>query len=80
MKRLESDLLVEISNKLNVLIAFAIRSRSDDDFNAKGKRKGSIGNVVTYLSGMGLSSNDIAAITGSPITSVRTFLTPSRKK
>jgi hypothetical protein len=70
----------EISTKLDVLIALSLRQLlGDTDFSSKGKRKGS-GDLVRYLSGMGLSPKDIAGITGSPLTSVRTQLTPTRRK
>lgn len=71
---------VEISKKLNVLIALSLRELTDDkDFSMKGNRKGA-GDLVRYLASMGLDAKDIAQIVGSPLTSVRTLLTPTRRK
>jgi hypothetical protein len=73
--------LMEISTKLNVLIALSLRQLMDDnDFSAKGKRKQGVGEIVRYLADMGLESKDVANIVGSPLTSVRTLLTPTRRK
>ena len=52
----------------------------DKDFSGGGKRKKGVGDLVQYLNGMGLEAKDIAEILGSPITSVRTLLTPARRK
>jgi hypothetical protein len=71
----------DISKKLNVLIALSLRQLLDDeDFTSSGKRKKGAGALVQYLNGMGLDAKDIADIVGSPITSVRTLLTPTRRK
>ncbi len=73
--------LVEVSRKLNVLIALSLRQLiGDAEFSGKGKRKQGVGDLVHYLANMGLEAKDIADIVGSPITSVRTFLTPTRRK
>lgn len=70
----------DISRKLNVLISLTLRQiTGDKDFSATGKRKGT-GDFVRYLAGMGLEPRDIAEILGSPLTSVRTLLTPTRRK
>jgi hypothetical protein len=71
----------DLSKKLNVLIALSLRQLlGDNDFSGGGKRKKGVGDLVQYLSGMGLNAKDIADISGSPITSVRTLLTPRRRK
>jgi hypothetical protein len=71
----------DMSRKLNVLIALSLRQLlGDRDFSAKGKRKHGTGDVVRYLADMGLDAKDIAEIVGSPVTSVRTLLTPTRRK
>lgn len=71
----------DISKKLNVLIALSLRRLLDDkDFSNRSKRKKGIGELVHYLHGMGIDAKDISAILGSPLTSVRTLLTPTRKK
>jgi hypothetical protein len=71
---------VAISRKLNVLIALSLRQLTGDkDFSMKGNRKGA-GDLVRYLASMGLDAKDIAEIVGSPLTSVRTLLTPTRRK
>lgn len=72
--------LAEISAKLNVLIALSLRQLlGDKDFSSR-KRKQGVGEVVQYLADMGLKASDIAGIVGSPVTSVRTLLTPARRK
>jgi hypothetical protein len=71
----------ELSKKINVLIALSLRQLSGDkDFSNGGKRKKGVGDLVQYLHGMGLEPKDIAQILGSPITSVRTLLTPKRRR
>ncbi|WP_315831739.1 hypothetical protein [Bradyrhizobium prioriisuperbiae] len=70
----------DISRKLNVLIALSMRQLLDDKDFTKGKRKQGVGEIVRFLADMGLGANDIAAIVGSPVTSVRTLLTPTRRK
>lgn len=71
----------EISKKLNVLIALSLRQLlGDRDFAATRKRKQGVGELVHYLANMGLNAKDIAYIIGSPLTSVRTLLTPTRRK
>lgn len=71
----------DISKKLNVLIALSLRQLlGDKDFSSGGKRKKGVGELVHYLDGMGLDAKDISEVLGSPITSVRTLLTPTRRK
>jgi hypothetical protein len=72
--------LEELSRKLNVLIALSLRQLLEDKDFAKAKRKQGVGEVVHFLADMGLEPADIAAIVGSPVTSVRTLLTPTRRK
>ncbi len=69
-----------VSRKLNVLIALSLRQLIGDKNFAKGKRKQGVGEIVHFLADMGLEANDIAEIVGSPVTSVRTLLTPTRRK
>lgn len=73
--------LSEISKKLNVLISLAIRQLPDvQEFVGKKKRKKGVGDLTRYLSDMGLDAIDIAEITGAPLQSIRTLLTPRRRK
>jgi hypothetical protein len=70
----------EISTKLNVIIALLLRQLiGDRDFSAK-KRKQGTGDIVRYLASLGLDAKNIADVTGSPLASVRTLLTPTRRK
>jgi hypothetical protein len=72
---------IDISKKLNVLIALSLRQLlGEKDFSAKGKRKSGTGDLVRFLADMGLDAKDIAEISGSPLGSVRTLLTPTRRK
>jgi hypothetical protein len=76
-----AELNAAISAKLNVLIAVAIKQLvGDKTFSESGKRKKGAGELVRYLANMGLDAKDIAQIIGSPVTSVRTLLTPTRRK
>jgi hypothetical protein len=76
-----NPILLEISMKLNVLIALALRQLlNDGDFGKRGKRKQGAGDLARYLADMGLQSKDIAEIVGAPLSSVRTLLTPHRRK
>lgn len=68
-----------ISKKLNVLIALSMRQLIGDNELSRKRRKSGIGEHARFLANMGLDAKDIAAITGAPITSIRTLLTPSRK-
>lgn len=76
-----SKLASDISAKLNVLISLSLRrTLGDNDFSAQSKGKRGVGDVVRYLGDMGIDPKDIAQITGSPLTSVRTLLTPTRRR
>lgn len=74
------DILQEQSRKLNVIIALLLYLLlKDDDFTQK-KRKGT-GELAVYLKRHGLEYQDIAAILGSPVASVRELVSRgSRKK
>lgn len=70
-----------ISKKLNVLIALSLRNLlSDTDFVTDRKGKRGTGAMVNYLADLGLDAKDIATILGAPLQSVRTLLTPNRRK
>ena len=74
-------LLSELSKKMNVLISLSLRQLvGDKEFSEKGKRKHGVGELARYLEKMGLNAKDIAEITGAPVASIRTLLTPSRKR
>jgi len=74
-------ILTEVSKKLNVLIALSLRQLAGEkEFSVSEKRKQGVGEIARYLSNMGLEAKDIAEITGAPIQSVRTLLTPKRRK
>ena len=73
--------LEDISKKLNVLISISLRDLVDDrEFASKRGRKQSVGDLARYLADLGLDSKDIAEILGAPVGSVRTLLTPNRRK
>ena len=77
---MSDELAQELSKKLNIVIALLLRQLlSDREFSTK-KRKQGTGELVRYLASMGLDVKDIAAVTGSPLTSVRTLLTPARRR
>jgi hypothetical protein len=80
MNELERNekLLEEISKKLNVLISLSIRQLPSDQ-NLEKKPNQGVGEIARYLGSLGLNSKDIAQITGAPLSSVRTLLTPSQK-
>jgi hypothetical protein len=74
------ELLKNISNKLNVIISLNLkRIIGDGDFFRKEKRTQGAGEIIRYLDSMGLNKKDIAEITGSPLASVKTLLTPKRR-
>ena len=78
---MNDDIAVEISKKLNVLISLTIRQLvGDHTFEPGGKRKQGVGALARYLADMGLEAKDIAKIVGAPLSSVRTLLTPTRRK
>jgi hypothetical protein len=71
----------DISKKLNVLISLALRQLLQDrEFGRVGKRKQGAGDLARYLGDLGIDPKDIAEILGAPLTSVRTLLTPQRRK
>ena len=73
--------LLEVSKKLNVLIALSLRQLlGDKEFSAGEKRKQGVGEMARYFASMGLEAKDIAEITGAPLQSIRTLLTPNRRK
>lgn len=73
--------LEDISKKLNALISLTLRNLiGEKDFSGKVKRKKGTSALVNYLADFGLDSKDIAKILGTPIGSVRTLLTPKRRK
>ncbi|GMP01616.1 hypothetical protein TM239_29080 [Bradyrhizobium sp. TM239] len=74
----DHDLAHEISNKLNVLIALMIRQIPTDQEFRRGRS--GVSTAVHFLADMGLNPKDIAEIVGSPVTSVRTLLTPTRRR
>jgi hypothetical protein len=64
-----------------VLIALSLRQLlGDKEFGKKGKRKQGAGELTRYLADLGLDAKDIAEILGTPLQSVRTLLTPTRRK
>ncbi len=73
--------LSEVSKKLNVLIALSLRQLlGDKEFSGDKKRKQGVGELARYLNSMGLDAKDIAEIIGAPLQSIRTLLTPKRRK
>jgi len=78
---MSEKILLDISKKLNALIAISLKQLvGDREFGTKGRKKSGTGEMVRYLAGMGLDAKDIAGILGAPIQSVRTLLTPARRK
>jgi hypothetical protein len=79
-KKADVEAVETISRKLNVLISLSLRQLSgDSEFGAKSRKK-NVGDAARYLSSMGLEPKDIAEILGAPISSIRTLLTPSRRR
>jgi hypothetical protein len=72
----EKDLSA-ISKKLNVLISLSMRSLTGDK-HLGTKLKG-VGELARYLADMQLDPKDIAEILSSPLSSVRSLLTPKRR-
>ncbi|HLE64233.1 MAG TPA: hypothetical protein VI750_13875 [Pyrinomonadaceae bacterium] len=79
MAETDAKWIDSISRKLNVLLSLQLRILlNDKEFGAK-RRKGAA-DMVSYLASFGLDAKDIADIIGSPVTSVRTLMTPTRRK
>jgi len=75
------ELLKDISKKLNVLISMNMGRLNDiRQFENSGERIQGVGAMTRYLADMGLEPKDIAEILGAPLQSVRTLLTPNRRK
>jgi hypothetical protein len=80
-KATENDMAKEISAKLNVLIALSIKQvLGEKSLEGTSRRRSGVSDIVHYLADMGLAAKDIAEIVGCPLTSVRTLLTPKRRK
>jgi hypothetical protein len=78
---MENKLLQDISNKLNVLISLNLGRGNDLRlFEKNGERIQGVGTLTRYLADMGLDAKDIAEILGASLGSVRTLLTPKRRK
>lgn len=73
------DILQEQSRKLNVIIALLLHLLLKDDDFTKKKRKGT-GELAVYLKAHGLAYQDIAAILGSPVASVRELVRLGNQK
>ncbi len=78
---MDDKTLLEVSKKLNVIISLTLRQLiGDKEFGKREKRKQGVGDLARYLADMGLDSKEIAEILGAPIPSIRTLLTPHRRK
>ena len=78
---MDNKILAEISKKLNVLISISLGRINDIRlFDKNGEKIQGVGAMTRYLSGMGLSPEDISEIIGAPLQSIRTLLTPKRRK
>ena len=77
---MDEKLSAEISVKLNALIALSFKQLTGDKSFADSKKRAGIGEKTRFLANLGLDAKDIADILGAPITSVRTLLTPKRRK
>jgi len=77
----DDGVAVQISAKLNVLISLSIKQLlGEKSFERATKRRTGVSEIVHYLADLGLNAGDIAEIVGSPVTSVRTLLTPTRRR
>jgi hypothetical protein len=77
---MNEKILSDIAKKLNVLISISLKHLLNDrEFGSKRGRKG-LGELARYLADLGLDSKDVAEILGAPLGSVRTLLTPNRRK
>lgn len=78
---MSEKILGEISQKLNILIALTLKQLlGDKEFSGSVRRKQRVGDLACYLNNMGLDAKDIAEITGASVQSIRTLLTPKRRK
>ena len=76
-----NDSMEDVSAKLNVLIALALRQLiGDKEFGKHSRGKKGTGDIARYLSDLGLGASEIAQILGVPLPSVRTLLSPYRRK
>ena len=77
---MKDEYLRDISAKLNTLISLLLRQLEGDRKFSKGHRRKGTGDLARYLAEMGLNAKDIAVILGAPVTSIRTLLTPTRRR
>jgi len=79
MDKDQEKILKSISKKLNVLISLSLRNLlQDEDFS--GKKKIGKGELARYFANFGIDVEDIAEILDSPVQSIRTLLTPKRRR
>jgi len=79
MNENQEKILENISRKLNVLISLSLRNLPQDSSSPSKRKKGK-GELANYLANFGIDVEDIAEILDSPIQSIRTLLTPKRRK
>ena len=66
---------------LLALLALELKKfAGETSFEDLARRRKGTGESVRFLAEFGLDAKDIAAVTGAPLTSVRTLLTPTRRK
>lgn len=71
----------ELSKKTEcTYFPLAAAAIGDRECGGREKRKQGVGEMVCYLADMGLDPKDVAEILGAPLSSVRTLLTPKRRK
>ncbi len=77
----DNDRLAQISAKMSALLALEVKKYlGENSFKVeKGRRQGT-SDLVNFLASFGLDAKEISQITGAPLTSVRTLLTPTRRK
>lgn len=74
------ETLEQISRKLSILISLQLKALGEEfDFSNKKSKRG-VGDLSRFLMTKGLEAKEIAEITGFPLASIRTLLTPSRRK
>lgn len=73
------DKLRVISRKLSILISLSLKDlRGDKEIMPSKKQK--VGDAANYLANFGMTPQEIAEILNSPVQSIRTLLTPKRRK
>ncbi len=72
--------LHEVSTKLNILISILLGVHQNPETSKGKEKRRNVADYVYFLADMGMDPKEIATVLKSPLGTVRTLLTPKRRK